>query len=209
MKIKCMRVDGTNAVYFTVGKEYKISSNVLVSNKGIEFGEWAKEEGDTAIEKINNWFRSCGVHFEQCLDEGFKANDLKDGMWVTCRSGERMVYLNDTFYLGENGDLYYSSNIYNYNFEDGKIKHKSYNCIDIVKVEQDGKVIWEEKEEKGKFYLNDFRGTEELIYNPTFNISMKQPLTHEETLWFIEKNALSLRDMLEWFTTKTWEKVEG
>ena len=82
------------------------------------------------------------------MKEKFTKADLKDGMVVTYRKGDNRIVVNGKLYNYDNCDtkLYYCDTLENWRSSD--LTNVFGKNFDIMKVEYDGKVLWERKEKK-------------------------------------------------------------
>ena len=139
-KVRC--IDQNISDYFVTGDIYEVIDGVIMSKNNTPYNS---TEPYFTIEEIN---RYCVPQFELVEEKSFTKADIKNGMVVTYRNGNKRVIFNKDFYVyTENGISIKSGNILE-QYNDDLIRYDGFKRQDIMEVEYEGEVLWTRKEKE-------------------------------------------------------------
>ena len=133
-KVRCINQDISNQ--FVTGDVYDVIDGVIMYKNNTPYNP---SDPFFTVEEIN---RYCVPQFELVEEKSFTKADIKDGMILTYRNGNKRIIIDKVFYsypeIKKSGNL-----LSNYN-DDLTLNNSKYE--DIVEVSYDGEVIWRRKE---------------------------------------------------------------
>lgn len=133
-KVRCINQNISNQ--FVTGDVYDVIDGVIMYKNNTPYNP---SDPYFTIEEIN---RYCVPQFELVEEKSFTKADIKDGMVVTYRNGNKRMIIDKVFYsypeIKKSGNL-----LSNYN-DDLTLNSSKYE--DIVEVSYDSEVIWRRKE---------------------------------------------------------------
>ena len=133
-KIRC--VDQDISDYFVTGDIYDVIDGIIMGKNNTPYNP---NNPLFTVEEIN---KNCFPQFELVEEKSFTKANIKDGMILTYRNGNKRMIIDKVFYsypeIKKSGNL-----LSNYN-DDLTLNSSKYE--DIVEVSYDGEVIWRRKE---------------------------------------------------------------
>ena len=144
-KVRFLKYEGSE---FIEGKVYNVSNGVIISESGCIYDVWSRGRRGDTIEAFKSWFKNYAfAEVELVTDESiqFTKSDLKDGMIITYRNGEKRLLIGRALFEKRN-DSYCIANWLS-NITTDLCNKEGIESLDFVKVEYMGEVIWERETE--------------------------------------------------------------
>ncbi len=141
-KVRFLKYDEPES--FIIGKVYEVNNGEITDETDYIFNVWSHQGKGSGFKAFKSWFEDNECEVELVKEE-FTKSDLKDGMVLTYRNGEkRLLFLgnlydtNDSSLLKSLGSINkYGESLTNYIGEG----------LDIIKVEYMGEILWEREKE--------------------------------------------------------------